>query len=597
MKFRASLHLLVLLVIVALTALAFYTVYRGALIRGYEAAPIYAYRNLLFLIPLLLMPVILSGILRYKGSWTIFTTAVLLFSLGLVGQYRLFSDPEYSSRSNKAEAREQKIQTLQLRYIKENYSVDKKKLMGVTPANPPGPVSLDDETPRPSKYSINDAIWDAGTRNTIIAFIAFLLAYIFFKRDSILDFLQKNGFLVVFLTLPPLLLAAFTSSSGKAIQNMTPWEPSKIPFLLGFAGVLTLLYRNLAKTYWGIPRAQDVIPLFFMAILPFVPFLVLKDFGQMLVFSFAYITLYLISVRRWPQRFVFVGSVVFLLSLLIVGSLPERIKNNVPFLTTLASPITSRLPDRIHQRFHLWFDGLTPPPVDKEKFGWWYKDLRTFYVTEYKEDLGRLRPETLPMYAELEKKETSSSRKAEIRTGLNKIADEEIADLAVSDPDRLRGINEEAWFSDDALQSSRATFGISSGGKTGRGLGLGYVELIPVAESDYIYSAIGEELGLAGGLIITMALIIFVMAGTRTALDARDMFSKLCAAGLTAFIGFQGLVNMGGITRALPMTGITLPFVSHGGFSLITSFAMLGMLMAISHRNAVDAQMFTAPNK
>lgn len=66
------------------------------------------------------------------------------------------------------------------------------------------------------------------------------------------------------------------------------------------------------------------------------------------------------------------------------------------------------------------------------------------------------------------------------------------------------------------------------------------------------------------------------------------MFSKLCCIGLAAFIGFQALVNIGGITRALPMTGITLPFVSHGGFSLITSFLMLGMLMAFSHRNALD---------
>jgi cell division protein FtsW (lipid II flippase) len=68
------------------------------------------------------------------------------------------------------------------------------------------------------------------------------------------------------------------------------------------------------------------------------------------------------------------------------------------------------------------------------------------------------------------------------------------------------------------------------------------------------------------------------------------MFTKLCSAGLTAFIGFQALVNIGGVTRALPMTGITLPFVSHGGFSLITSFAMLGMLMAFSHRNARDVR-------
>ena len=71
------------------------------------------------------------------------------------------------------------------------------------------------------------------------------------------------------------------------------------------------------------------------------------------------------------------------------------------------------------------------------------------------------------------------------------------------------------------------------------------------------------------------------------------MFTKLCAAGLTAFMGFQALVNIGGILRALPMTGITLPFVSHGGFSLITSYAMLGMLMAFSHRNARERCLLT----
>ena len=119
--------------------------------------------------------------------------------------------------------------------------------------------------------------------------------------------------------------------------------------------------------------------------------------------------------------------------------------------------------------------------------------------------------------------------------------------------------------------------------------------MIPIADSDYVYAAIAEETGLAGGAVIILAIIIFVVAGVRTSLDARDMFTKLCAAGLTAFIGFQALVNIGGILRALPMTGITLPFVSHGGFSLITSFAMLGMLMAFSHRNARDRMLAEGP--
>ena len=92
---------------------------------------------------------------------------------------------------------------------------------------------------------------------------------------------------------------------------MTPWEPAKIPFLIGFAAILSVLYKNLARTYWGVPRAKDVFPLVFMAILPFVPFFVLKDFGQMMVFSSVYATLFFIAVRRLPQRFVLVGSVLF----------------------------------------------------------------------------------------------------------------------------------------------------------------------------------------------------------------------------------------------------------------------------------------------
>ena len=79
-----------------------------------------------------------------------------------------------------------------------------------------------------------------------------------------------------------------------------------------------------------------------------------------------------------------------------------------------------------------------------------------------------------------------------------------------------------------------------------------------------------------------------MVAGIAVSLQSVDMFSKLLAGGLSAFVGFQSIVNIGGVLRLLPMTGITLPFVSHGGWSLITSFAMLGILMALSHRNAIE---------
>jgi cell division protein FtsW (lipid II flippase) len=596
MKSRPSTHLIVILIIAALAALGHYAVYYSALIRGYETSWYTAGRNLLLFAPLLAFIVFLSRFARFQGNWTLYTTAVLLFSLGLVGQYRLFSDPEYVSVGDKAQAREQKIETLQLRYIKENYSAEKKRIMGLPPT-PPAPVNLADETPRPPREGLSDILFSGKTWIPLFAFACFLGAFLLFRRDRVLDFFQNNGFLLVLLTLVPLMAAAFTSSAGKSIGNMTPWEVSKVPFLLGFAAILTALYRNLAKTFWGLPRAQDVVPLVFMATIPFVPFLVLKDFGQMLVFAAAYSVLYLVAVKRLPQRLVFVGSVVFLVGVLMIAALPSHIQTNVPLLSTVAEPVKSFLPGRIHQRFYLWFDALKPPAPDT---AWWHDDLVTFYAREYRDEIVEKYPEAAAVYEDYDKRRRlldcgGSARQSDARVGeLCQNAEQELELMPETDPDRLNGLNEEAWFSDDAMQSSRATFGISTGGKTGRGLGLGYPELIPVADSDYIYAALGEELGLFGGLLIILTVIVFVNAGVRTALDARDMFTKLCAAGLTAFIGFQALVNIGGITRALPMTGITLPFVSHGGFSLITSFVMLGMLLAISHRNGVDAKQFNS---
>ncbi|MCY7377597.1 MAG: FtsW/RodA/SpoVE family cell cycle protein [Pyrinomonadaceae bacterium] len=547
MKNRASTHVLILLLVVALTAIAHYSIYYGALIRGYETSNLTAGRNLGLLFILAMLPVLLARFGKFQGNYTLYTAAVLLFSIGLTVQYRLFSDPEYTSRKDKAEARQAKIKTLQLHYIQENYSAEKKQMMGL-PAVPPSPVDLSQETPRPAESDLTDVFLSGRTLIPLLAIACFLGTFVLFRRDDVLEFLQRNGFAVVLLTLVPLILAAITSRAGKSIGNMTPWEPAKIPFLIGFAAILAVLYKNLARTYWGVPRAKDVIPLVFMAILPFVPFFVLKDFGQMMVFSSVYATLYLIAVRRLPQRFVLVGSVALLISVLVVGALPEKTQEKIPLLPTLASPVKKVLPDRIQQRFHLWLDGFNPPTPETD---WWKEDYDDYYAKLVKKDPN------LPQMLE-------------------------------EDPNLQKTINIDAWFDVLAFQPAQATFGVASGGTTGRGLGLGFVELIPVADSDYIYAAVAEELGLFGGLLLIFALITFVSAGVRTAIDARDMFSKLCAVGLTAFIGFQALVNMGGITRALPMTGITLPFVSHGGFSLVTSFVMLGMLLAFSHRNAAD---------
>ena len=542
MKNRASSHLFAIILIFIFQIVGYYAVNRSAILRGYEPSTVSAVRDLLLFVPLVFLLFWLSRTMRYAGSWTMFTVAVLLFSVGLLVQYRLFSDPEYGSR-NKAQARAEKTQVQRERFVDQFYDDAKKRLLGFSRQS----AATNNEEVRASTVTIGDVLTSTFTWIPLLAFAAFAIAFYFTIRDDVLLWMQRHSFLIVLATLIPLIAAVATSSAGKSLGNMTPWEPSKIPFLIGFAGILTAQYKRLGQTYWGVPAARDLAPLIMMAAVPFIPFFALKDFGQMLVFGGAYATLYLVAVRKLPQLLLFVGTFVLAIAILVVGALPENVQAKVPLLPTLAAPVKAALPSRIQQRFHLWLAGFDPPSPDTP---WWNKD--------YEDALAR---------------------------------DARMRELAEQSPAMARTVNVDVWFDRIAFQPAQATFGIASGGMTGRGLGLGFAEVIPVADSDYIYAAIGEELGLAGGALIFLAIIVFVNSGVRTAIDARDMFTKLCAAGLTAFIGLQALVNIGGTLRALPMTGITLPFVSHGGFSLITSFAMLGMLMAFSHRNARDAQV------
>lgn len=543
MRNRLSSHLLLLFALAGIEIAGYYAIYRASMIRGYETSLIGAGRDLLLFLPIIVMAVWVSAFKKFKGNWVLFTTAILLFSVGMLVQYRLYSDPEYNAR-NKAAARQEKTDTLRMRYINQSYDVNKRQLMGLPPKPPP----LEQEAPvKESGYTLWNAITSSYTWIPVFSLLAFALAFSFCVNDRFLSWIQRNSFIVVLLTLLPLGVAIVYSSAGKAVGNTTPWEPAKVPFLLGFAGILTARYKDLARTYWGIPRAKDIIPLVVMAIIPFIPFFALKDFGQMLIFSGAYATLYLVAVRRWPQLLVFVGSVFLVISILVVGALPRDVQEKFPLLPTLARPIQHALPSRIQQRFHLWLDGFDPPSPE---VSWWKKD--------FDEALAK---------------------------------DPRLKELAAESEAMKRSVNTDIWFDKLAFQPAQAIFGIASGKTTGRGLGLGFPEVIPIADSDYVYAAIAEEMGLVGGALVVLAVIIFVIAGIRTSIEARDMFTKLCAAGLTAFVGIQALVNIGGITRALPMTGITLPFVSHGGFSLITSFTMLGMLMAFSHRNAYDARV------
>ncbi|SDV00894.1 cell division protein FtsW, lipid II flippase [Microlunatus sagamiharensis] len=137
---------------------------------------------------------------------------------------------------------------------------------------------------------------------------------------------------------------------------------------------------------------------------------------------------------------------------------------------------------------------------------------------------------------------------------------------------------------DAYYQVISAQFGLAYGGLLGTGLGLGRPGLTPLARSDFIAAAIGEELGMAGLMALIMVYGLFVARGLRTALQCREPFGKLLAAGLAFAFALQVFAIIGGVTRLLPLTGLTTPFMSQGGSSMICNWIIVGLLMVISHQ-------------
>ncbi len=135
-------------------------------------------------------------------------------------------------------------------------------------------------------------------------------------------------------------------------------------------------------------------------------------------------------------------------------------------------------------------------------------------------------------------------------------------------------------------QLVETAFALAAGGITGTGPGLGEPGRIPARETDFIFAVIAEELGLLGGVAILAAFLLLVGSGLRIALRTEVLFDKLLAAGLSALIGLQAFLIIGGVIRVVPLTGVTLPFVSFGGSSLVANYVLLALLVRISDESA-----------
>lgn len=139
---------------------------------------------------------------------------------------------------------------------------------------------------------------------------------------------------------------------------------------------------------------------------------------------------------------------------------------------------------------------------------------------------------------------------------------------------------------DKGFQLVQSLYALATGGVWGTGLGLGRPDLIPSVRTDFIFSALGEELGLAGTTAVLLAYALFTARGFGLATRCRDDFSKLLASGLVAAFAIQTFIILGGVTRLIPLTGITLPFMSYGGSSLLSNFILVALLIRVSDRAA-----------
>ncbi|MFQ5639653.1 MAG: FtsW/RodA/SpoVE family cell cycle protein [bacterium] len=494
--------LLGLIVAILITVVGMLSVYVAGNARGYDPSMTVLVRNVLLMCFFLVVYSLLKR--NYKGDFTILVVVAFLTGIGFIVQYRISAAINVGFQ-----------ETLVKQYsaaIAKQDSVKEDSGEAVAPDTTAVGISEErkletirkeaEQLLKLEKLNFRQLLGQffgsiPGWSRLIVSYLIALLSIVYLVKkcssDKFMDSLAQPFFWV---TLTIFLLFVFVALSevktrGRFVYQMTPWEAFKITIIIFLAGFFAKYKDEFTRNTPKIKgkRVKNLLipwgPFVLIWLVPQLLFVLLKDFGQVILYGGLVIIMIFVLTRKYIYLF---GGIAITVVTSKVILLLEGIA-----------------PPHVLQRFLIWSDIWAPP-------------------------------------------------------------------------------RNEAWW-DNVYQIMNSFFALNAGGLTGSGLGLGYPTNIPLVVSDFVYSAISEELGFLGAVAIVMLYLLLFFLGIRVALESENDFEKMLATGFTTILALQVFVNIGGVVKLIPLTGITLPFISRGGFSFLISTFIIGLLMGLSHRN------------
>jgi cell division protein FtsW len=489
---------------ILISVLGMLSVYVAGNARGYDPSITVLARNVLLMCVFLAVYFILRR--SYKGDFSILVVVAILTGIGFIIQYRISSAINVGFQQTLV--RQYSAPAMSARWA-ETISADTEKTEIMVHRTIPerSIEAIQKEAKELLKLEhlrLNQFLQDffdsvpAWSRLVVSYLVAlFSIVYVIKKtaKDKFIESLAQPFFWVA---LTVFLLVIFVALSevktrGRFVYQMTPWEAFKITIIIFLAGFFARYQDEFTRKAPKIKgkRLQRLLvpwgPFLLIWMIPQLLFVLLKDFGQVILYGGLLVVMVFALTRRYAYLFAGIALTVVTSRLILL--------------------LEGVVPAHVLQRFLIWSD-IWALPHDST---WW----------------------------------------------------------------------------DNVYQIMNSFFALHAGGWTGAGLGLGYPTNIPLVVSDFVYSALAEELGLVGGIIIVGLYLLLFLLGIRVVVQTENSFERLLALGFTTMLGLQVFVNIGGVIKLIPLTGITLPFISRGGFSLLISMTIIGFLMGISHRNGM----------